>query len=81
MGQLCVKIVGSRGNNLHEVSTSSGDTFLVSMPTKFRKNIWIKRGNKIIILLFLKLCLLNIRSVNVSYYKFSFSDILINADC
>lgn len=42
---LCAQIVGSRGNNLHEVLTSRGDTFLVSMPTKFRKNIWIKRGN------------------------------------
>uniref|UniRef100_A0A3B5LXM3 Eukaryotic translation initiation factor 1A domain containing n=1 Tax=Xiphophorus couchianus TaxID=32473 RepID=A0A3B5LXM3_9TELE len=34
-----------RGNNLHETITAQGETFLVSMPTKFRKNIWIKRGN------------------------------------
>lgn len=38
------QVVGSRGNNLHEAVTAQGETFLVSMPTKFRKNIWIKRG-------------------------------------
>ncbi|CAK6976248.1 probable RNA-binding protein EIF1AD [Scomber scombrus] len=26
-----------------------GETFLVSMPTKFRKNIWIKRGDYVIV--------------------------------
>ncbi|MEQ2169488.1 hypothetical protein GOODEAATRI_025708 [Goodea atripinnis] len=39
------QVIGSRGNNLHETVTAQGETFLVSMPTKFRKNIWIKRGN------------------------------------
>ncbi|VDP08465.1 unnamed protein product [Soboliphyme baturini] len=43
-----VKIVGSRGNNLHEVSTASSEKFLASMPTKFRKNVWIKRGDYVI---------------------------------
>lgn len=38
------QVVGSPGNNLHEAVTSKGERFLVSMPTKFRKNIWIKRG-------------------------------------
>ena len=41
---ICVQVIGSRGNNLHEAVTALGKTFLVSMPTKFRKNIWIKRG-------------------------------------
>lgn len=36
--------MGSNGNNLHEAVTESGERFLLSMPTKFRKNIWIKRG-------------------------------------
>merc|ERR1712189_95380 len=40
-----VKILGGRGNNLHEVETCSGEKYLVSMPTKFRKNVWIKRGD------------------------------------
>ncbi|KAL4623012.1 putative RNA-binding protein EIF1AD [Arapaima gigas] len=42
--QQIVRIVGSPGNNLHEAITAEGHRFLVSMPTKFRKNIWIKRG-------------------------------------
>lgn len=47
--QQIVKVIGSRGNNLHETVTAQGDTFLVSMPTKFRKNIWIKRGDYVIV--------------------------------
>ncbi|XP_045480997.1 probable RNA-binding protein EIF1AD [Harmonia axyridis] len=47
--QQIVKIVESKGNNLHEVETADKTRFLVSMPTKFRKNIWIKRGDFIII--------------------------------
>ncbi|XP_061581840.1 probable RNA-binding protein EIF1AD [Cololabis saira] len=47
--QQVVKVIGSRGNNLHETITAQGDTFLVSMPTKFRKNIWIKRGDYVIV--------------------------------
>lgn len=38
------QIIGGRGNNLHEVQDSIGRQFLVSMPTKFRKNVWVKRG-------------------------------------
>eukprot|EP00794_Sanderia_malayensis_P020045 gene20045-22012_t len=44
-----VKIVAGKGNNLHEVESSDGKRFLVSMPTKFRKNLWIKRGDFVII--------------------------------
>jgi len=44
-----VKVVAGRGNNLHEVLDPHGDTFLVSMPTKFRKNVWIKRGDFVVI--------------------------------
>lgn len=47
--QIIVKIVGSRGNNLHEAETPTGDHFLISMPSKFRKNVWIKRGNFVIV--------------------------------
>ncbi|KAG9475335.1 hypothetical protein GDO78_003654 [Eleutherodactylus coqui] len=43
------KVLGSPGNNLHEVETAEGDRFLASMPTKFRKNIWIKRGDFVIV--------------------------------
>ncbi|XP_038133551.1 probable RNA-binding protein EIF1AD [Cyprinodon tularosa] len=47
--QQIVKVIGSRGNNLHETITAQGETFLVSMPTKFRKNIWIKRGDYVVV--------------------------------
>ncbi|GFO34715.1 eukaryotic translation initiation factor 1a domain containing [Plakobranchus ocellatus] len=44
-----VKVTAARGNNLHEVVSPLGDTFLVSMPPKFRKHVWIKRGDFILI--------------------------------
>merc|ERR1719410_1481531 len=47
--QQIVKVVAGRGNNLHEVTDPSGQSFLVSMPTKFRKNVWIKRGDFVVV--------------------------------
>ncbi|XP_055487777.1 probable RNA-binding protein EIF1AD isoform X2 [Leucoraja erinacea] len=47
--QQIVRVVASPGNNLHEVETEEGGRFLASMPTKFRKNIWIKRGDFLIV--------------------------------
>ncbi|XP_031424758.1 probable RNA-binding protein EIF1AD [Clupea harengus] len=47
--QQIVRVVSSPGNNLHEAATSEGERFLVSMPTKFRKNLWIKRGDFVIV--------------------------------
>ncbi|XP_062892274.1 probable RNA-binding protein EIF1AD isoform X2 [Mobula hypostoma] len=47
--QQIVRVVGTPGNNLHEVETARGERFLASMPTKFRKNIWIKRGDFLIV--------------------------------
>ncbi|XP_053664640.1 probable RNA-binding protein EIF1AD [Anopheles marshallii] len=50
--QQIVRIVASRGNNLHEVETAQvgeEDRFLVSMPVKFRKNVWIKRGDFVLV--------------------------------
>lgn len=38
------------GNNLHEVEPeSSSETFLVSMPGKFRRNVWVKRGDFVLL--------------------------------
>lgn len=34
---------------MHEIATSQGEKYLVSMPTKFRKNVWIKRGDFVLI--------------------------------
>uniref|UniRef100_A0A182N8M1 Probable RNA-binding protein EIF1AD n=1 Tax=Anopheles dirus TaxID=7168 RepID=A0A182N8M1_9DIPT len=49
--QQIVRIVASRGNNLHEVETAQTgeERFLVSMPVKFRKNVWIKRGDFVLV--------------------------------
>ncbi|XP_033334128.2 putative RNA-binding protein EIF1AD [Megalopta genalis] len=47
--QSVVRILESRGNNLHEVEDSTGDQYLVSMPTKFRRNIWVKRGDFVLV--------------------------------
>lgn len=49
--QFIVRVVASRGNNLHEVETATeGEPhFLVSMPVKFRKNVWIKRGDFVLV--------------------------------
>lgn len=47
--QQIVKVLSSRGNNLHEVKATDNSIFLVSMPTKFRKNVWVKRGDYVLI--------------------------------
>lgn len=47
--QQIVRVLGSRGNNLHEAVTAQGENFLISMPPKFRKNLWIKRGDYVIV--------------------------------
>ncbi|KYN17014.1 PREDICTED: probable RNA-binding protein EIF1AD [Trachymyrmex cornetzi] len=47
--QSIVRIVQARGHNLHEVVTPAGEQYIVSMPTKFRQNIWVKRGDYIVI--------------------------------
>merc|ERR1711942_29000 len=47
--EIIVKVVAGRGNNLHEVKDHQGESFLVSMPQKFRKNVWIKRGDFVVV--------------------------------
>ncbi|XP_017479185.1 PREDICTED: probable RNA-binding protein EIF1AD [Rhagoletis zephyria] len=49
--QQIVRVVSSRGNNLHEVETATADEehFLASMPNKFRKTVWVKRGNYVLV--------------------------------
>lgn len=44
-----VKIRASMGNNLHEIETVTGETYLISMPTKFRKSVWVKRGDFVLV--------------------------------
>lgn len=47
--QCIVRIVQPRGNNLHEVVDGAAEQYLVSMPKKFRKTIWIKRDDYVLI--------------------------------
>lgn len=49
--QQIVRIISSKGNNLHEVESSdlAESNFLVTMPTKYRKNVWIKRGDFVLV--------------------------------
>lgn len=48
-GEEVVRVVASRGNNLHDAESATGETFLISMPNKFRKNVWIKRGDYVLV--------------------------------
>ena len=63
--QLIVRITAPRGNNLHEAEwptkclsgndggdadgRGGGERHLVSMPNKFRKNVWIRKGDYVIV--------------------------------
>lgn len=48
--QRLVRIIAGRGNNLHEVcSVDDNEIFLVSMPAKFRRNVWVKRDDYVVI--------------------------------
>ncbi|KAL1285535.1 putative RNA-binding protein EIF1AD [Trichinella pseudospiralis] len=42
------RVISNRGNNLVEVETVSGERFLASMPTKYRKHIWVKHGSYVL---------------------------------
>ena len=44
-----VRIVGGKGNNLHMVEDASREQFLVSMPRKFRRSVWVKRGDFVVV--------------------------------
>ncbi|XP_021239384.1 probable RNA-binding protein EIF1AD [Numida meleagris] len=47
--QRIVRVLGSPGNNLHEVETAEGTRFLASMPPRFRHHVWIKRGDFVLV--------------------------------
>lgn len=56
--QRIVQVLAGKGNNLHQVldpkeehndADEQAQKYLVSMPTKFRKNVWIKRGDYVIV--------------------------------
>lgn len=52
--QRIVQVVAGKGNNLHQVFDPSVQDeeegkYLASMPTKFRKSVWIKRNDYVIV--------------------------------
>ncbi|CEF62493.1 Probable RNA-binding protein EIF1AD [Strongyloides ratti] len=48
-GQMIAQVLSSCGNNLLEVEDENSEKYLVSMPSKFRKCIWVKRGQFVVI--------------------------------
>lgn len=47
--QEIVRVTEMRGSNIVEVVRPSGEKILCLMPAKFKKTLWIKRGNYLII--------------------------------
>eukprot|EP00040_Diaphanoeca_grandis_P016630 m.86103 g.86103 ORF g.86103 m.86103 type:complete len:279 (+) comp25927_c1_seq3:384-1220(+) len=47
--QSIARVLGPRGRNLHAIQCVNGDEILCSMPQRFRRNVWMKRGDYIII--------------------------------
>ncbi|CAI2354462.1 unnamed protein product [Caenorhabditis sp. 36 PRJEB53466] len=48
-GDIIAQVRQSRGNNLHEVFDQNGEAYVVSMPTKFRKAVWLRRDQFVIV--------------------------------
>uniref|UniRef100_K3WB96 S1-like domain-containing protein n=1 Tax=Globisporangium ultimum (strain ATCC 200006 / CBS 805.95 / DAOM BR144) TaxID=431595 RepID=K3WB96_GLOUD len=44
-----VQVVGLRGSNLFEVKNEHGEASVTMLPTKYRKLIWVKRGDFLIV--------------------------------
>lgn len=42
-------MLGSRGNNLHDVKDATGARYLASMPPKFRRTVWVRRGQFVLL--------------------------------
>mmetsp|Transcript_10374 Transcript_10374/g.22504 ORF Transcript_10374/g.22504 Transcript_10374/m.22504 type:complete len:98 (-) Transcript_10374:1413-1706(-) len=47
-GEQIVQVVGSRGGNMLEVRSPANENALCLLPSKFRKLVWVKRGNYMI---------------------------------
>ncbi|VDL63473.1 unnamed protein product [Nippostrongylus brasiliensis] len=48
-GDIIAQVRNARGNNLHEVEDQNGEVYVASMPSKFRKAIWIRRGQFVVL--------------------------------
>lgn len=47
--QFIVKVLQAKGNSLYEIETPDNNKYLVSMPSKFRKTVWVKPGSFVVI--------------------------------
>ncbi|RCN49213.1 putative translation initiation factor eIF-1A [Ancylostoma caninum] len=48
-GDIIAQVRSARGNNLHEVEDENGEMYVASMPSKFRKAVWIRRGQFVVL--------------------------------
>lgn len=48
-GDIIAQVRNARGNNLHEVEDEKGEVYVASMPSKFRKAVWIRRGQFVVL--------------------------------
>ncbi|OQR94761.1 hypothetical protein ACHHYP_00935 [Achlya hypogyna] len=48
-GEVIVQVKSLRGGNLFEVETPTGEVSLAMLPTKYRKLIWVRRGDFLIV--------------------------------
>ncbi|KAK6757484.1 hypothetical protein RB195_015359 [Necator americanus] len=48
-GDIIAQVRSARGNNLHEVEDENGGMYVASMPSKFRKAVWIRRGQFVVL--------------------------------
>ncbi|XP_014487540.1 PREDICTED: probable RNA-binding protein EIF1AD [Dinoponera quadriceps] len=46
--QCIVRILKPSGSRLYEVISPSGEQYLVSMPNRYRRMIWVKRGDYVL---------------------------------
>lgn len=46
---LVVRVTASRGSNIFDILLPLGEESLAMMPTKFRKLIWVKRGDYVMV--------------------------------
>ncbi|ORX95429.1 nucleic acid-binding protein [Basidiobolus meristosporus CBS 931.73] len=47
--QIFARVVGPRGKNLHEVELTDGQVVLVSLPSRYRNLVYVKRGHYVIV--------------------------------
>ena len=66
-GQTVSRIVHGCGNNLHKATLPTGEEVLVSMPKKFRVNVYVKRGNFVILEPILEGVKVRFEVVNILY--------------